>query len=231
MSASVRNRGWPVYAQPDGRPHTDARGVPQDQLQLRIFFDHWNDVPPDLLGQHRHLDVFVVLEAIADDRRLVVRHGHDGHQLRLRAGFQAESEGTAEFQNLFDHLALLVHLDRVNAAVVALVTVFGDGGRKGAVHFAQAMLQDSREPDQDRQGDASQHQGIDQLFQVNDRCGSLSGCNAQVAVAIHQKVALAPTGDIVEFAGVCGVQRSAGSMTREPFLAFLSNCSSKAPVS
>ena len=83
-------------------------------------------LPADLLGQHRHLDELGVLEAVADDRRVVVGHRDDGEQLRLRAGLEAEPVRAAEVEHFLDDLALLVHLDRIDAAVLALVLVLGD---------------------------------------------------------------------------------------------------------
>ena len=44
-----------------------------------------------------------------------------GEQLRLGAGLQAEVERLAEVEDLLDDVPLLVDLDRVDAAVVALV--------------------------------------------------------------------------------------------------------------
>ena len=44
---------------------------------------------------------------------VVVGHRHDGQQFRLRSGFQSETVWPAELEDLFDDLALLVHLDRV----------------------------------------------------------------------------------------------------------------------
>ena len=58
-----------LHAQPDHGPHADPLGVAQDQFQLRILLHHRDDLAAHLLGQHRHLDVFVVLESVADDRR------------------------------------------------------------------------------------------------------------------------------------------------------------------
>ena len=71
----------------------------------------------DLAGQHGHLDELVVLEAVADDRRLAaVGEGEDGEQFGLGAGFEAEAEGLAEVEDLLDDVALLVDLDGVDAA-------------------------------------------------------------------------------------------------------------------
>ena len=81
-----------------------------------------------------------------------------GQQFRLAAGLQPEVVRPAELEHLFDHLPLLVHLDRVDAAVAALVLVLGDGGLEGVVDLPQAVLEDVAEADQDRQVDAAQLQ-------------------------------------------------------------------------
>ena len=112
---------------------------------------------PGLLRQHRHLDVLVVLEAIANDRRLVIGQRHHRHQFGLRARFQAEFIRLAELEHFLHHLPLLIHFDGIHAAISALIVVFGYGGLEGAVDLAQTMLQNIGEPDQDRQIDAAQH--------------------------------------------------------------------------
>ena len=76
----------------DLRPDADLLGVFEDQIELGVFLDHRDDVAADLLRQHRHLDELGVLEAVADDRRVVVGERHDGQQLRLRAGLEAEAD-------------------------------------------------------------------------------------------------------------------------------------------
>ncbi len=136
-------------------------------MQFGILFHHRDDLAAHLLGEHGHLDVFVVLEAVADDGGVVIGQGHYGHQLGFGPGFQAEAERPAEFEDLFDHLALLVDLDRVDAAIAALVLMLVDGGLEGAVDFSQAVLQDIGEADQDRQVDAAQDEGVDQLFEID----------------------------------------------------------------
>ena len=83
----------------------------------------------DLAGQDGHLDEFVVLEAVADDRRVrSVGEGQHGEQFGLGAGLQAEVERLAEIEDLLDDVPLLVHLDRIDAAVFALVLELLDGG-------------------------------------------------------------------------------------------------------
>ena len=55
------------------RPDANLLGVLQNQPELGVLLDDGDHVAPDLLGQHRHLDELGVLEAVADDGRVVVR--------------------------------------------------------------------------------------------------------------------------------------------------------------
>ena len=129
-------------------------------------------------------------------------HRHHGQQFRLAAGFQAELERLAEFQHFFDHLPLLVHLDRIDAAVVALILLLGHRRLKDAVNFAQPMLQNVGEANQDRQIDAAQLQPIDQLLQVDRALGILRRMHANVPVAVDRKVSVAPARHFVQFGGI-----------------------------
>ena len=192
-------------------------------MQFGVFLDHRDDVPAHLLRQHGHLDVLVVLEAVADDGRFVVGHGHHGHQFGLGAGFQAELVRLAELQDLFHHLPLLVHLDGVDAAVAALVVVLGDGGLERVVDFAQPVLEDVGEADQDREVDAAQHQRVDQFLEIDGAGRILLRVDAHVPVVPDREIALAPAGDVVEIAGelrrpsLGGLHDQRGSFTAVSF--------------
>ena len=79
---------------------------------------------PILRASIGHLDELVVLEAVADDRRVhAVGQGQHRQQLGLGAGLEAEVERLAEVENLLDDVPLLIDLDRIDAAVIALVVV------------------------------------------------------------------------------------------------------------
>ena len=65
-------------AQSDHRPHADTRRMVQDEVEFRVLLDHRNDLPADLRGQHDHLNVLVVLKAVADDGCLIVGDGEHG---------------------------------------------------------------------------------------------------------------------------------------------------------
>ena len=136
---AVAARALPAAAAAGGEldPHADLGadahlfGILQDQAEFGVFLDHRDDVAPDFLGQHRHFDVFGVLEPVTDDGRVVVGLGHHRQHLRLRARLEAEAILAAEIEHFLDHVALLVHLDRVDAEVAPFVAVLVDGGLEG----------------------------------------------------------------------------------------------------
>ena len=151
-------------SQADAGSHAHALGMPDDEVQLGGLLHHRYDVAADLLGQHNHFDVLVVLEPVADDGRLVVGNGEDGKELRLGAGLQAVSIGPAELEDLLHDLTLLIDLNGINTTVVALVAMVLHGLLEGGVDVAKAVLQNVREANEDGRGDAAEHQRIGQLL-------------------------------------------------------------------
>ena len=75
--------GRQLGADADHRPDLQLLGVADDRLQLGELLDHGDDLLADLAGQHGHLDELVVLEAVADDRR-VHAVGQRQHRQQLR---------------------------------------------------------------------------------------------------------------------------------------------------
>ena len=55
-------------------------------------------------------------------------------------GLEAVVVGAPELDDLLDHVAVLVDLDRVDALVLALVAVLGDGAPEGLVQLDDAAL-------------------------------------------------------------------------------------------
>ena len=175
----------------------------QDQPELGVLLDDRDDVAPDLLGQHRHLDELGVLEAVADDRRVVVGLRGDGEQLRLGARLEAEAVLAAEIEHFLDDLALLVDLDRVDADVAPCVLVLGDGRLEGVVRCRRRRCRRmSRKRMSTGQPDAAEHQVIGQLLEVDGPGRVLRGMNQHVPLRRDGEVALPPAVHLVEFGGV-----------------------------
>ena len=154
-----------------GRMPSSSRGL-QDRLELVHAVDDDDHLAAELLRQQRRLDVGAVLVAVAEDERFgVVLQRQRDQQLGLGAGLEAEVEGPAVLDQLLDHVALLVHLDRVDAAVGALVVVLGDRLLERAEQLLDAGAQDVGEADQERQVEAAAPEVVDQLLQVDARAG------------------------------------------------------------
>ena len=98
-----------------------------DVVELGRLLDDEDDRLAHLRREQRGLDVLLVLVAVADDQRLVVlMDRHDREQLGLAAGLEAVVERAAVLDDLLDDGAVLVDLDRVDAAVLAAVAVLAD---------------------------------------------------------------------------------------------------------
>ena len=93
---SAAGLGGQLDAHADVGPHAHLVGIFEDQPQLGVLLDDRNDAAADLLREHRHLDELGILEAVADDRRIVRGQGHDGQQLGLAAGLEPEMIWPAE---------------------------------------------------------------------------------------------------------------------------------------
>src|SRR5690606_6000403 len=99
---------------------------------------------------------------------------------------------------------LLVHLDRVDAAVPPLVLVLDDRALKGGVDLRETMLEDVGEAEQDRRAQATQLEPIDEAFEIDAAGRILGGMDHQVALLVDREVALAPARDVVELGRLGG---------------------------
>ena len=126
-------------------------------------------VRPSLVARIDRLEIAVVLEAVADDEplRRIRRHGHDRQQLGLAADFEAEAERLAVAVHLFDHQALLVHLDGEHRGVAILVVVLGDRLRERVVQMLEAVREDVGEAHDDRRGEVALLESLHDVEQVD----------------------------------------------------------------
>src|SRR6185295_11693629 len=58
-------------------PNAHLLGILQNEAEFGVFFHNRNHLTADLLSQHRHFDKFGILEAVADDRCVVVSLCHN----------------------------------------------------------------------------------------------------------------------------------------------------------
>ncbi len=205
---SPRAAGCQLDAHADDRSDVQLLAVADDRFELRELLDDRDDLLADLPRQHGHLDEFVVLEAVADDRSILgFRERQHGQQLRLGAGFQPEMERLAEIEDLLDDLPLLIHLDRIDAAILSLVFILANGRLEGVLDLADAMAEDIREPQQDRQLNAALLELIDQLFQVDRLARDLVGMNRDVPGSIDTEIAFPPVTNAISFDRILNLPR------------------------
>ncbi len=202
-----------LTANADDRPDVQLLAMAHDRLELGELLDDRDHLLADLAGEHRHLDELVVLEPVADDRRIRgFGQGEHGQQLGLGAGLEPEMVRLAKVEDLLDDVPLLVHLDRIDAAITALVVVLANGRAEGVVDLADAMAEDIREAKQDRQLDAALLELIDQLLEVDRLAGVLVGMNGYVPLGVDPEIVLAPVANAVRFQGIIDLPRIGESM-------------------
>ena len=200
-----------LHAETDLRSHAQLLRTVDDAAEFVIVFDDDDDRLAELGAHQCEVDVFDVFIAIADDERLVgFEHGQHGEQLGLAAGFEAELVWIAELHDLFDNVALLVHLDREHAHVLAGVVVRIEGGLKRGVEFVEARLDDVAKPHQQRQAQAALAQLVDQFLQVEARTGGALGADLYGAAVVNAEVTGTPSANAVEIAGVFDGPGAAG---------------------
>ena len=194
-----RALGRQLDADADARPHAHLLRGLGDQRQLGELLDDDQHRAPQLRRHERGLDVLLVLVAVADDQRFfVVEHAHDRQQLRLRAGLEPVVVGPPELDDLLDDVAVLVDLDRVDALVLALVAVLGDGAAEGLVQLDDAALEHVREADQQRQADAAPRHLVDQLLEVDLAVLDAAGVRLDVPGVVDGEVVVTPSLDAVD---------------------------------
>ena len=173
-----------------------------DEAELRVVLHHRHDRAAELGGQHRGLDVGVILEAVADDQpvRRVLAHRHDREQLGLAAGLETEPELRAAAEHLFDHQALLVDLDREHRCVTVAVIVLGDRAAEGIVQLAHTVAEDPGEAQHQWGGEVAGLEALHDIVEVDLAARLLLRAHHHMTALVDIEVALAPSPHMVELA-------------------------------
>src|SRR5262249_7349069 len=154
----------------DMRPDAEPARHLEQEIELAVTVDDDDRVTPELLRQERGLHVFDVFVAVQDEERFrVVEQRQSSQELRLRAGFEAEIVRTPEAPQFLDDLVLLVHLDRIHAAITAMVAVVTNRRLEAADERAHPAVQHIGEANEERQAEAAALQIENQLVQVDAR--------------------------------------------------------------
>ena len=186
------------------RQHADLARALEDEFQLAGHFQHEHDFQAHFLRMQREVDELLVLVAVADDVGFRIVHvGQRGDQLGLGAGFQAVVVFFPELGDFLDHLALLVHLDRIDAAVFAAVAGVLDRLAEGLVDLRDPRVQQVAETQQYRQVCAAVVQAFDHVEKRDLLAGLIVfQAHGDMALAADAEEAVAPGFHAVEFGGL-----------------------------
>ena len=95
-------------------------------------------------------------------------------------------------------MALLVDLDRVDAAEAALVAVLADGLGEGAAQALHAAGEDVGEAHEQRRAQAALLQVLHEIEQVDARTVLAARAHLDVPLVVDREEAGAPRGDVVQ---------------------------------
>ena len=139
-----------------------------------------------------------------DSQRMVIHieQGKGDQQLRLAARFQAEPGLGAVGDDLLHYVALLVHLDGIDAPEVAPVLVLRGGAFEGFRDSLDAARQNVREADQQRRAQAAPAEVVDELAEIHGGSAGSAGEDLHGSLLTDREEATAPCGNAVEFEAV-----------------------------
>ena len=159
-ASAARFLPLPGAARAEAGPHaddrTDARLLRhvEDQRDLLGLLHDQDDLPAQGHAAQREPHVGLVLVAVADDEGVAFQAVRERHrELGLAARLEPHAEAPARPDQLVEDLALLVDLDREDAAVDAVVVELLDRSLERAEDLVDAGLEDLREPDEGREAD------------------------------------------------------------------------------
>ena len=128
-----------------------------------------------------------------------------GDELGLGAGFETIMIALSELGDLLDDLALLVDLDRIDAAVFATVFGFLDGLAERFVDLRDAGVQQVAETEENRKVGAAVAEAVDDFEERDLGLGFVVfKADGDVAGLVDAEEAVAPGLDAVEFGGFFG---------------------------
>ena len=108
----------------------------------------------------------------------------------------------ADPQDLLHQVALLVHLDRVDPAVAAGVSVLKDGLLEGLGQRAHPGFEQVWKAQQQGHADATKLDVVAERLQIDPGSILAGGCDNQVAIVSDSKKLASPVGDAVELGAV-----------------------------
>ena len=210
--AAVPARFGPLPARPcrELHPQSDVRTDPElaapfdDRLHLARHFHHQKALDADFGRIESQVDEFVVLVSVADQAGFRVAQIRDRRKkFRFASGFESVMQFASELRDLFDHLLLLVDLDRIDSFIDSFVSGLFDGFGEALVQKADLGVEDVSDPQQNRHVHAAFLHAPDDVHQTDGRGTRFpKRCHGHFAVVVDCEVSGAPVVDPVK---VCGI--------------------------
>ena len=162
-------------------------------------------IASESLRQQRDLDVRSILVAVADHQAVgrVEKRQRD-QEFGFAARFEAHAEGSAELNDLFDDVRLLIDLDRVDAPPLPLVAALRDRVVETSRQRLDAACQDVGEADQHRAAQAAILEFGDELRQLDRGAVALARAHDEIAIRGNGKEVGAPDADLIEIRTLLG---------------------------
>ena len=191
--------GVELRAHADQRPHAAGAGDFEDAVELGDLLENQDHLLPHAHGVERHADESLVLVAVAGDDAVGRQvRGDRGEQLGLGARFETVAVAAPGLDDVVHDDALLVDLDREDAAEGVAVAVLVDRAREGVVQVRDRGRKDLREADDHRRRDAAEGDLVDDLLERHAAGGLARRSDDQVAVVGDMEEAFAPVRNAVQ---------------------------------
>ena len=188
-----RAAGVELGAHADQGAHAPLLRDRKDPLELGDLLEDQDHLLLHSHGVERHAHERLVLVSVARDEALGPEVGRDGReQLGLGAGLEAVAVAPARLDDVVHDDALLVDLDREDAAEDVAVAVLVDGARERVIQVRDRRGQDLGKADDHRRGDAAGRHVIHDLLERDAARGLPRRTHDEIAVLRHVEKPLAP---------------------------------------
>src|SRR2546423_10048169 len=150
----------------DARRRSDPElvGDLEHDVHLAQLLENDEHLMPQLLTHQRETHELFVLVAVAHDHVIrVLGESKHGLQLRFASALEPDASDFPDLDYLLDHVALLIHFDRVDRGVSALIGKLSARPRELLVQRLDSGAQDIRKAQQRREPDALLFQIVRQL--------------------------------------------------------------------
>ena len=174
-------------------------------MKLLQLLHHENHFLPELQPDQRGTNELIVLVAVADHETLRIgMNGDGGNQLGLAAGLDSEMIGQPGIDDLLDHFAKLVDLDREDPPVFVSVVTLGNGLGKGFIEAAHPIPKQIMATHQERKTKPSGSRLTDEFHQINLLPIAAAGTHDGMACVVDFHISFGPSLHIVESGSLGG---------------------------